>query len=154
MRTTIRRALGALAGGLVAGMLAMPAAQAQEIRGFSNADGSVTCDYGTLDGQTYIECLSPGARATRSECNPPNELVPHVRYFAGQGTAGCYNQGLTSTSFNRLGAGEIFRYREVTVVPDHKGGLHLFNGATYAGYAGKTAVEGTSNLTALSSRLL
>lgn len=55
-----RRAAAVLGGTVLASaLLGAPAAQAQNLRGLSNADGTIQCEYGDVGG-TYIRCHSPG----------------------------------------------------------------------------------------------
>ena len=150
MRSVSRLAAAALVGGA---LFSAPLASADIAQGFANSDGSVKCDFTTLDG-TYISCLSEGARATRPECNPPGQKAPQYSYYAGRTYAGCYNQGLMSTSFDHIQPGQVRQYNELTVIADMKGGLHFVSPQGYKGYAGKTAVSGPEGLGQVSSRAL
>ncbi len=147
-----RRAAAVLGGTVLASaLLGASAAQAQDLRGLSNADGTIQCEYGDVGG-TYIRCHSPGARATRTECNPPNYLVPRVQYSNGKSWANCFNQGLSVTNFKKLRPGEVFQFNELAVIADLQGGLHLVSPSGYAGYVGKTAIDDASGMSKVSSR--
>lgn len=150
MRFISRLAAAAVIGGA---LTVAPLASANPSQGFSNADGTVTCDSTNIQG-SYIICLSPGARTTRPECNPPNELVPQFSYHAGRSYAGCFNQGMMADQFKRLQPGQIHQFNEVFVVADNQGGLHFVGPKGYLGYAGKKAVSGPEGVGAVSSRAL
>lgn len=148
MRTMSRfAAIVAATGALVV----VPHASAQTLHGLANADGSVTCEYGNING-TYINCVSPGARANRTDCTPPNQLVPRFQYHRGSSFAGCYNQGLVPTSFDHLGPGQVRQIGEVLVVSDMEGGLHFASTNGYKGYIGKKGVSGSEGVGQISSR--
>lgn len=150
MRFVSRLAATAAIGSALA---VAPLASANPTHGFSNADGTVTCDATNVNG-TYISCLSSGARETRPECNPPNELVPQFSYYAGRSHAGCWNQGMVAEQFKHLQPGQIHQFNEVTVVADNQGGLHFVGPKGYLGYAGKKAVSGPEGMGSISSRAL
>ena len=83
----------------------------------------------TVDGVRSVLCISntKGARADRPSCNPPNELVPSVRYNAGgRAHEGCWNQGLVGAK-HHLSGGQVRFADGYMVVSDFNGGLDVFN---------------------------
>ncbi|MDO5031810.1 hypothetical protein [Corynebacterium sp.] len=148
MRRT-SRFLAALAVG--GALIAAPMASAQSIQGLSNYDGSVKCEFGNLQG-TYIRCHSDGARATRPDCNPPQQKAPRFQYFRGNVFTSCDNQGFQATNFAPMGKGQARQIGEVIVVSDMQGGLHFASPQGYKGYIGKKAVSGPEGMGQISSR--
>ena len=107
------------------------AAQAQNNQGvqFWNAKGTVACQIITVDSVRSALCISntKGARADRPSCNPPNELVPSVRYNAGgRAHEGCWNQGLVDAK-HHLSGGQVRFTDGYMVVSDFNGGLDVFD---------------------------
>lgn len=136
-----------LAAGLM--VVGAGAANAQDARQFTNVAGDVRCEVLTFEGGPYVNCVSDRARASKPECNPPNELIPSVRVYRGETHAGCWNQGLIGAP-QKLGPGQIGQAHGVTVVADPLGNLHVFVGAGYAAFAGNT-VGGPQAMSSASS---
>lgn len=56
------------------------------------------------------------------------------------------------TNFKKLRPGEVFQFKELAVIADLQGGLHLVSPSGYAGYVGKTAIDDASGMGKVSSR--
>lgn len=113
--------------------LLTPAAQAQDQSDavqFTNPEGNVACQFIKTDrgDGRQVLCIAntEGARKQKEECNPPEALVPAIRYYDGKHFELCWNQGLVGTP-QAIPEGQFRTHDGFLITSDDEGGLDVFD---------------------------